>query len=305
MNILLELLMTLFKVFSALFWASVHFFIPPPQKSVKGEIILITGGGSGIGRLLAQRLAKLGATIVIWDINKEGNEETARLITENGGKAHAYICDISNNSEISVCSETVKREVGCVSMLINNAGIVSGKKFIDTTEKDIVKTFEVNTFAHVWTAKAFLPDMIKNQHGHIVNIVSSAGYIGVNSLSDYCASKFASVGLTECLDLELHFAGHDYINTTLVCPYYIDTGMFAGCQTRFPWLLPILNPDYAADRITQAILTNQKQLCIPRIIYFLVMLKTLTPISVLKPVYRFLGVHTFMDNYKPKVDRTC
>lgn len=81
--------------------------------------------------------------------------------------------------------------------------------------------------------KAFLPDMIARNHGHIVNIASSAGLIGVTGLVDYCSSKFAAVGFHESLRAELEQLGKDGINTTVVCPYFINTGMFEGAKTRY------------------------------------------------------------------------
>ena len=82
------------------------------------------------------------------------------------------------------------------------------------------------------TVKCFLPSMKKRNHGHIVTIASIAGIVGCNNLVDYCASKFANVGFTESLTLEIFEEGLDRVHTTIVCPYYIDTGMFAGCKTR-------------------------------------------------------------------------
>ena len=82
------------------------------------------------------------------------------------------------------------------------------------------------------TVKTFLPTMIRKNHGHIVNIGSSAGLVGLNKLTDYSASKFGVVGLTEVLNYELVYGGHSGVNTTLVCPSYVNTGLFNGCQMR-------------------------------------------------------------------------
>lgn len=81
--------------------------------------------------------------------------------------------------------------------------------------------------------KAFLPDMMERNHGHIVNIASSAGLVGVTGLADYCASKFAAVGFDESLRFELEYLKKDGIHTTVVCPFFINTGMFEGAKTRF------------------------------------------------------------------------
>ncbi|XP_015209198.1 epidermal retinol dehydrogenase 2 isoform X2 [Lepisosteus oculatus] len=274
MNFLLETLQVLFLSIYYLLEAFVMLFIPVRRKNVAGEIVLITGAGSGIGRLMAIEFAKLGAALVLWDISKEGNKETARLAKEKGAsRVHSYLCDCSNTAEVYRVADQVKREVGDVSILINNAGIVTGKKFIESPDNLIVKTMEVNTMAHFWTYKAFLPAMIASNHGHLVSIASSAGMIGVNGLADYCASKFAAVGFAESVALELEAKKKNGIKTTIVCPYFINTGMFDGCSTKWPNLLPILNPDYAARKIVDGILKDQVYILLPRTLYLLMGLK--------------------------------
>ena len=93
--------------------------------------------------------------------------------------------------------------MGHVSILVNNAGIVSGTALLDTPDSKIIRTFDVNILAHFWTLKAFLPAMISQKDGHIVNVASLAGHSGTHKLVDYCASKFAAVGLDEALRVEL------------------------------------------------------------------------------------------------------
>ena len=94
-------------------------------------------------------------------------------------------------------------------------------------------TFKVNTLAHFWTIKSFLPGMIEQKKGHIVNVASLAGFSGSPKLVDYCSSKFAAVGLDEALRLEVKHQNLDqYIKTTVICPFYISTGMFAGVDSK-------------------------------------------------------------------------
>ncbi|KAI9537908.1 hypothetical protein NQZ68_020890 [Dissostichus eleginoides] len=192
----------------------------------------------------------------------------------------------------------VKREVGDVSILVNNAGIVTGKKFMDAPDSLIEKTMEVNTMAHFWTYKAFLPAMIANNHGHLVSIASSAGLISCNGLADYCASKFAAVGFAESVGLELLATGKDGVKTTIVCPYFINTGMFDGCQTKWPTLLPILDPNYVAKKIIQAVLTDQVFLLLPKTMYLITALKTLLPVKQGIMLGQYLGAFSLMDHFK-------
>ncbi|KFQ69990.1 Short-chain dehydrogenase/reductase family 16C member 6, partial [Phaethon lepturus] len=204
----------------------VFLVVPRRKKNVSGEIVLITGAGNGVGRLLSLKFASLGATVVLWDINQEGLKETSRLARENGAvRVHSYICDCSKRQDVYRVADQVKKEVGDVSILVNNAGIVTGKRFIDSPDSLVEKTMEVNIMAHFWTCKAFLPAMIASNHGHLVSIASSAGLTGVNRLSDYCASKFAAVGFAESIDFEMRDLGRAGVKTTIVCPYVINTGM--------------------------------------------------------------------------------
>ncbi|MBN3304756.1 RDHE2 dehydrogenase, partial [Amia calva] len=274
MNFFLETLQVLVLSIYYLLESFVLLFIPVRRKNVTGEIVLITGAGSGIGRLMAVEFAKLGSTLVLWDINQEGSKETVRLVKENGAsRVHSYLCDCSNKAEVYRVADQVKREVGDVSILINNAGIVTGKKFIESPDNLLEKTMEVNSMAHFWLVESPLPAITALSHKNIRNIASSAGLIGVNGLADYCASKFAAIGFAESVALELLSTGKDGIKTTIVCPYFINTGMFDGCCTKWPRMLPILEPNYVARKIVDAILKNQVLLLMPRSLYLLMALK--------------------------------
>uniref|UniRef100_A0AAQ6ILB8 Short chain dehydrogenase/reductase family 16C, member 5a n=1 Tax=Anabas testudineus TaxID=64144 RepID=A0AAQ6ILB8_ANATE len=291
MNFFLETI----QVFLLSIWYNVesfiHLFVPKKKKNIAGEVVLITGAGSGIGRLMAQEFAALGPVLVLWDINQEGMKETARLAKNSGAsRVHYYLCDCSDKNEVYRVADQVKREVGDVSILVNNAGIVTGKKFMDAPDSLIEKTMEVNIMAHFWTYKAFLPAMLANNHGHLVSIASSAGLIGVNGLADYCASKFAAVGFAESVGLELLASGKDGIKTTIVCPYFINTGMFDGCQTKWPRLMPILKPDFVAKKIINAVLTDQVYVLLPKSMYFIAALKKMALMSLVNQSL-LLGKH--------------
>lgn len=136
------------------------FFVPKCLlfKDISQDIVLVTGGASGLGRLLALKFAKRGATVVIWDLNAAGLEETRKMIEElrskkdKVGQCFHYQVDISNRFRVYEAAERVKREVGNVSILVNNAGIVQGKRFLELSDEMVVKTFDVNTLAHFWVS---------------------------------------------------------------------------------------------------------------------------------------------------------
>lgn len=113
-----------------------------PKKSLYGEKALVTGGGSGIGRLTAIKLAKLGVEIVIWDVNQNGIDETVQIIRSNGFKCSGYNVDISKKDDVYKAAEIVRNDVGTITLLVNNAGVVSGRALLDTPDHLIErKTF--------------------------------------------------------------------------------------------------------------------------------------------------------------------
>ncbi|HBZ54527.1 MAG TPA: short-chain dehydrogenase, partial [Syntrophobacteraceae bacterium] len=157
-------------------------------------------------------------------------------------------------------------------------------------------TMDVNITAHFWTVRAFLPGMIQANRGHIVTIASAGGIVGASRMVDYCASKFAAFGFDEALRMEIR-KNRWRIKTTVVCPYYINTGMFAGVRTRFPWLLPILEEELVAGRIMHAIQFNKKRLLMPLIVYSVWLLRLL-PVVVFDWITTLLGINACMDEFR-------
>eukprot|EP01135_Chromosphaera_perkinsii_P010458 Nk52_evm21s2133 gene=Nk52_evmTU21s2133 len=280
-----------------------HRWAFPVRKNVAGEIVLITGGASGIGRLMALEFAKKGSILVIVDIQEEAMKSVAFEIQAIGAKCSWYVCDLSDRNSIYATADKIKQNVGDVDILINNAGIVTGKTLLDCPDALIQKTFEVNTIAHFWTIKAFLPSMFERNHGHIVTISSSAGKVGVCGLADYCASKFAAFGIDESLRFEFQKCGKTGIKTTCVCPYFINTGMFDGVKTRFPALMPILEPEYAVDKIIEAIETDQEVLIMPRFNYLCDLFRFMLPTRALDIAGQFLGVNSTMNDFKGRAKK--
>ncbi|OWK63398.1 Epidermal retinol dehydrogenase 2 [Lonchura striata] len=299
MNFFLETLQFIVLLVYYSLESLVFLVVPGRKKNVSGEIVLITGAGSGIGRLLAVKFANLGATVVLWDINQEGLNGTVRLARESGaGRVHSYVCDCSKRQEIYRVADQVKKEVGDVSILINNAGIVIGKRFLDSPDSLVEKTMEVNIMAHFWTYKAFLPAMVAANHGHLVSIASCAGLCGTSKMSDYCASKFAAVGFAESIDMEMRALRKTGVKTTIVCPFVINTGMFDGVKSKWPHVLPILDPEYVAERIISAVRQNQEMLFIPRIAYVLYFLRSFLPVKAGALLLQYFGNLDIMNTFK-------
>jgi all-trans-retinol dehydrogenase (NAD+) len=267
-----------------------------------GKTILITGGASGIGRLMALKAARLGSTVVVWDVDEDGLADVLkdlRRCTARG--THGYVCDVSDPQAVAATATTVTEEVGELDILVNNAGVVSGKPLLETTDEQIERTFKVNVLALYWVTKAFLPGMVRRNDGHIVNISSAAGLIGVPRQTDYSASKHAVIGFNESLRVELHRLAPG-IRTTVVCPFYIDTGMFAGAKTRIPLLLPILHEDEVATRVIKAVHKDKEQLLMPPMVHLVSPLRVL-PVPLVDLIANVLGVHDSMDDFVGRAQR--
>ncbi|XP_052868816.1 short-chain dehydrogenase/reductase family 16C member 6 [Anopheles cruzii] len=245
------------------------------KKDLNGEIALVTGGGGGLGRLLALRLIKLGAKVILWDINQEALDESVKLIQSLGGLCKGYKVDISNKNEVYNYAKVLQEDIGDVTLLFNNAGVVSGRALLDTPDHLIERSFNVNVIAHFWTTKAFLPAMLKHDHGHIITIASLAGHVGISKLVDYCSSKFAAVGFDEALRLELEHLGAQGVFTTVICPYFIQsTGMFDDVNSRW---VPTLDSNEVADKIIEGVQRNDKYVIIPGYLRLMLAIKWVFP----------------------------
>ena len=267
----------------------------------KGAHVLITGAANGLGRLLALGAAARGARVTLLDLDEGGLRRLQEKITQAGRDAAAFPVDLSGRIPLQAVAARILEARGGVDILINNAGVVTGKTLLECSDEAIERTFQVNTLALFWMTRAFLPAMIEQGRGHVVTIASAAGLSGVARLTDYCASKFAAVGFDESLRLELKRLGHP-VRTTVVCPWYIDTGMFQGVRTRFSWLLPILSPDYVVGRILGAVASNRQRLLLPRFVMAVPLLRFL-PVPVFDLLMAFFGVNRTMDHFRGH-DRT-
>jgi all-trans-retinol dehydrogenase (NAD+) len=154
----------------------------------------------------------------------------------------------------------------------------------------------VNVLAHFWTVKAFLPDMVEANSGHIVTLASAGGIVGSSGLVDYGASKFAAFGFNEALRAELKKQRLN-IHTTVVCPYFIKGEMFAGVRTRFSLLLPILDAEDVSERIVKAIVRRKARVIMPPLVYITWPLRLL-PVAVFDKVATFLGINDAMNEFR-------
>ncbi|MDL2269488.1 SDR family oxidoreductase [Desulfosarcina sp. OttesenSCG-928-A07] len=265
------------------------------MKTIQNQLVLITGGASGIGRLMVLGFAQEGARVVAWDINADALKALEDEGRRKGVFIRGEVCDVADRDAVYQKAAALVSELGPVDILINNAGIVSGTTFLQTPDEKICKTLDVNVTPLFWTCKAFLPSMIERNSGHVVTISSAAGIIGVTGLADYSASKFAAFGFHEAIRMELRRI-KSRVDTTVVCPFFINTGMFSGVKTRFSCLLPILDSRFVARRIIGAVLRRKKRLLLPGFVYCVYLVRLL-PVAVFDAVADFFGINRSMDDF--------
>lgn len=210
---------------------------------LRGATVLITGAAKGMGALYARRAAAAGAAqIALWDIDVQGATTLADEITEHtGATARAYAVNIADLPAVQEAVRQVHVDFGAVDVLVNNAGIVRGVPFWEHDhERDINLTMDINTMGPMWLTREILPSMMADpsREKRILNIASAAGTVANPNMSVYAASKWAMIGWSESMRLELKRAGHRHVGVTTFCPTFISTGMFEGA--RGPLLTPFM-----------------------------------------------------------------
>ncbi|TVR89115.1 MAG: SDR family NAD(P)-dependent oxidoreductase [Saprospirales bacterium] len=263
---------------------------------IAGKKILITGGAGGIGRLMVKEVLNRGAErVYLWDIlDKEMDE--FRSASPHSEKIVTRRVDVSKKEQLVEGIGAIGAEN--VDILINNAGVVTGREFCEHTHQDIDRTMAINTNALMHLTLLVMPAMQKRGEGHIVNIASAAGLIGNPRMSVYAASKWAVIGWSDSVRLELEKAGSP-LRITTVTPSYIDTEMFKGVKTHA--ISPVVKPEQAAKKVIRGIERNKIVVRMPASVYLLPIFKGLLPIRWFDVVVgRFLRVYRSMDGFKGK-----
>ncbi|EFQ29935.1 short chain dehydrogenase [Colletotrichum graminicola] len=217
----------------------------PREVDLSEEVIVITGGASGVGLLIAEVYGMRGATVAVLDVNEMENGE-ARGVT-------FYKCDVTDKAQVARVAAEIEKDLGAPTVLINNAAIVKGKSLLDLEFEDIDKSITTNLTAHFYTLKTFLPPMIRaGNGGTIVTMSSVLGHLGAASLTDYTAAKAGVTALHKSLTAELA-TSHPDIRTILVEPGQLSTPLFYGVQTPHAFIAPIVEPVDVCKEIIAAI----------------------------------------------------
>lgn len=231
----------------------------------------------------------------MWD-----KDETTLLAAAEGlnakfpGRVRTAAVDITDRASVyRAANETCPEGA---DVLVNNAGYVAGGPFTEVADEKHAATIDVNLTAVIWTCRAFLPGMMKKGRGHIVNMASAAGFLGTPYMAPYNASKWGLIGLTESLKLEMDELGHKNIRFTLICPSYVDTGMFHGVKA--PLLVPLLMPEPLIRKAYAAFKSNRYMLLEPFLVKLVPWLQGVLPHTWFAAISRLLGVTRSMKDWK-------
>ncbi|KAH7127476.1 hypothetical protein EDB81DRAFT_600489, partial [Dactylonectria macrodidyma] len=221
------------------------------------EIVLVTGGSSGIGELVVRKLAEQEIKVVSVDLHPP--------TTSFPPNVSFFELDVTVPEDIHRVAKTIRRDVGEPTVLVNNAGVASLKTILDETVQDIRRTFDVNIVAHFFLIREFLPWMIDQNHGHIITIASMASFVTVASNVDYCCSKAAALAFHEGLVQELkHKYNASKVNASVVHPMWIRTPMFESVLKKGGFTDTLLEPNSVADAIVAQVVGGRSgQLFLP------------------------------------------
>jgi all-trans-retinol dehydrogenase (NAD+) len=265
------------------------------MQSLTGKRVLVTGAGSGIGRALAEQFARRGAEVLAADLRETAASETVSRIGLAGGRGIAYAVDVTDAVSVAALRRRVLDDGGPIDVLVNNAGVVHGGPFLDVPLDRHLATYRVNTEGVVTMTHAFLADLVARPEAHLVQIASASGFLGLPFGATYGSSKWAVVGFSESIRMELRQLGQGHVGVTTVCPSYVRTGMFDGA--RAPRLTPMLTADRVAVLTVRAVLRRRAFVLTPWLVKLTPALNALLPRWLFDRVAAAFGVTTSMTSW--------
>ncbi|MEC8428064.1 MAG: SDR family NAD(P)-dependent oxidoreductase [Pseudomonadota bacterium] len=268
-----------------------------------GKVVAITGAGSGIGRALAEQGAREGARLALSDIDETALAETAEKCRAHGAEVFVQPLDVSNSDAIYAWADSVVEHFGSVNVIINNAGVALSASVEGTTIEDFKWLMDIDFWSVVHGCKAFLPYLKKADWGHVVNVSSLFGLIGVPNQCAYNSAKFAVRGFTESLRMELKLENSS-VGVSCVHPGGVKTNIansgrhgiqvatdasFEEQKRKFNEELAKTTPEKAAQIIFDGIRKNTGRVLVGKDAKFLDMVQRLLPSSYQKAVMAFMG----------------
>ena len=261
-----------------------------------GKRVLVTGGAGGLGHSLARRFAAEGAELVLTDLAGPVLADMAADFRRRGVACDEHVADVTDAAAVAALRERVHERGGPIQVLVNNAGVVHGGPFLEVPLERHVRTLRVNVDGVVAMTHAFLPDLIASPEGQLVNVASASGFVGLPFGSTYAASKWAVIGLSESLRLELKELGHGHVGVTTVCPSYVDTGMFEGVKP--PRLTRFLTADEVAEEVLAAVRAGKPLVLEPWLVKLTPFLAHALPKSVSDMLAGVFGATTGMKSWR-------
>jgi short-subunit dehydrogenase len=271
------------------------------MRDLSRKRVLITGGASGIGKALAERFAAAGAHLVLLDRDAAALERAVEGFRASGATVQGHVADVTDRDSVLRARDAVHAEGGPIDVLVNNAGIVFGGPFLDVPLERHLTTYEVNVLGVVAITHAFLPDLLAQPEGHVVQVASASGFIGVPFGATYASSKWAAIGFAESLRLELAEQGHRHVHVTTVCPSYVATGLFAGA--RAPRLSRMLTAERVAAEVLRAVRHDRVFVRTPWLVEVTPFLRGVLPLKVFDATARLLGVTSSMAGWRGRAEQ--
>jgi short-subunit dehydrogenase len=264
------------------------------RATVSGKVALITGGAQGIGRAIAEALAARGARVVLADVQADKLEATA---AELG--AASYLLDVTDPEAWRVTVARIEAEVGPVDILVNNAGIMRLGSFLSGEEARDDLQIQVNLLGVMHGMRAVLPGMRARRRGHVVNIASSAGRVGLAFGAVYSATKHAVIGLSEAVRRELEGSG---VSLSYVCPAPVRTALLEGTRDMV-WPKPV-QPEDVANGVLRCLERGAVEVYVPRVARLSVLLPALLPRGIQERIARLLGADRIFADADHEARRT-
>ncbi|XGW25365.1 hypothetical protein V3C99_006639 [Haemonchus contortus] len=270
------------------------------RKKIENQIVVITGGAMGIGKEVAKRLAvQHKAKVCILDVNEKEGLNAVDEISREGGIVRFFRCDVSDPETLKTTADEIRNDplLGPVNICIANAAVLRLGECLDLSEKDYKMNSDVNILGHIYTVKAFLPDMVIAEKGQIVSIGSICSYYGDHYGTAYCAAKFACRGFMEALQMEMIAKGfYNKIVFTSIYPYFVKTGFIEQLNEPYSTFYDVQPVDKCAEEIVDAILKERVSHFIPGGIGFLCLYLKCLSTKALLPY----GRKVFNFTYHPK-----
>jgi all-trans-retinol dehydrogenase (NAD+) len=273
--------------------------------NLSGQVAVVTGAGRGIGLATARRLCAAGCRVAVWDTDEaalraasDGLSAISQSIT--GGAVLTQRVDVTRPEEIAAAVAEVESALGPVDILVNNAGIFRPGSFLDRPVAEWASTFSVNLNAVAYVTHAVLPGMYQRNRGHIVNISSAAGLLGVPEMTVYSATKWGVLGFTESLRHEARNRG-SAVRVSSVHPMYVTTGLFEGAKLKGIGAIvvpQVKNHDTVAEAVVESALRRGKWMVLrPRSLRLAILLRGILPYRLFLLSVRLFGVHVSMQTW--------